>query len=201
MTTKRAKSGILIWLNSFRRDQKGVAAIEFALILPVLISFYILLSETANGMRASRKVTMFTRVMADLATRPADLTTAMKDDIFRSAQPIMNPFPTSSMGMRLTSIRFDATGRGTVDWSVARNMSEYPRCTSSTVVNGSAGIVIPDALKTPNTSLVLAETSAPYKPVIGDQITGEIQLRDFLFMRPRISDYVTYNGAQNPACP
>jgi Flp pilus assembly protein TadG len=202
MVGPRISSGILIWLNRFRRDQKGVAAIEFALIVPVLIGFYLMLNETANGMRASRKVTMVSRVMADLATRPSDLTTAMQNDIFASASPIMNPFTVSQMGMRLTSIRFDAAGRGTVDWSLSRGpgLGAYARCTSTDSVAGVAGITIPTALRTPNTSLVLAEATLPYKPVVGELITGDINLRDRLYMRPRISDFVTLNGTVNASC-
>jgi Flp pilus assembly protein TadG len=202
MDTKRAHSGILILLNRFRRDEKGLSIIEFALVAPILLSLYFMVNELSNGMRASRKVTAVTRVIADLSTRPADLTVAMQNDIFASATPIMNPFSTSQMGMRLTSIRFDATGRGTVDWSLSRGpgLAPYARCTSSTGV-GPAGISIPDALKTPNTSLVLAESRLPFKPVFGELITGDIYLQDRLYMRPRISEFVILNGTANPPCP
>jgi Flp pilus assembly protein TadG len=176
-------------------------------VVPVLISFYLMLNETANGMRASRKVTMVSRVIADLATRPSDLTTAMQNDIFNAATPIMNPFTTSQMSMRLTSIRFvevsPGTVRGTVDWSIVRGSSlgAFARCTPVETVSTSTGVAIPDSLKAANTSLVLAESTIPYKPAVGELITGDIDLRDRLIMRPRISEYVTLNGTANPPCP
>ena len=53
---------------------------------------------------------------------------------------------------------------------------------------------MPDGLKVANSSVVLAEALLRYKPVIGWNITGEIDLKDKLFMRPRTSDFVTRNG-------
>ncbi len=50
--------------------------------------------------------------------------------------------------------------------------------------------------------MVLAEALLKYKPVIGWNITGEINLKDQLFMRPRTSDYVSRNGnTTRPTCP
>jgi Flp pilus assembly protein TadG len=195
-------SGCLIRMKRFVRDQKGVAALEFALVIPILISLYFMLNETASAMRAARKVTIVSRVMADLSSRSVDITNAMKDDIFSAAGPIMSPFPTTDSGFRITSIRFDATGKGFVDWSESNGskLPAYTRCTATVPIPGRDVISIPDGLKIPNSSLILAEAQVKYTPVVGWNITGPIDLGDKLFMRPRLSDFVTRNGNSLPIC-
>ncbi len=128
----RGRAGLAPRLRRFGRDRRGAAAVEFVLIVPILIGMYFMLNETANGMRAARKTTMVARVMADLATRKADLTDADRTNIFAAAQPIVSPFGSAPQGYRLTSIRFDANGNGYVHWSEVSGTnigSAYAVCT------------------------------------------------------------------------
>jgi Flp pilus assembly protein TadG len=208
MTTEQpnAGRGILRGLRTFRSNQSGVAAIEFALLVPIMIGLYFMLNETANGLRAARKTTMVARVMADLATRPNNLNDGDRDDIFASAPPILSPFPANKGSYRITSIRFDATGKGFVDWSEVNGTgigTAYARCTPTEVRPTQPSLVplsVPAGLKVPNTSIVLAETLVKYKPIVGYNITGEINLRDQLYMRPRTTDFVTRNGVTGADC-
>jgi Flp pilus assembly protein TadG len=194
-------------LRRFSSDQKGIAAMEFALIVPIMVGLYFMLSETANGLRASRKVTMVSRVMADLASRPATLTDADRNDMFASAVPILSPFSATTGSFRVSSIRFDAAGNGFVDWSEVQGTGIGPkltRCTPTEVRPGPTSlppITVPAGLKIPNTSVILAEAQVKYQPVVGYNITGVIDLNDKLYMRPRSSDFVTRNGITNLPCP
>jgi hypothetical protein len=61
-------------------------------------------------------------------------------------------------------------------------------------------ISVPAGLKLPSTSIILAEAILVYKPVIGWNITGTIDLKDQLYMRPRVSDSITRNGVALPDC-
>ena len=87
-------------IKTFMGDQSGVAAIEFVLLVPIMLGLYFMLNETSNGLRAARKTTMVARIMADLATRPSNLSDADKNDIFASATPILSPFPANKTERR-----------------------------------------------------------------------------------------------------
>ncbi len=201
-----AQRGILCAMRSFARNQSGIAAIEFALLVPIMIGLYFMLNETANGLRAARKTTMVARVMADLATRPSNLSDADRTDIFASAAPILSPFPANKGSYRLTSIRFEADGKGFVDWSEVSGTgigTAYARCTPTEVRATQPSLVplaVPAGLRVANTSVVLAEALVKYKPIVGYNITGEINLRDQLYMRPRTTDFVTRNGVTGAPC-
>ena len=193
-------------LRRFSRDQRGIAAMEFALIVPIMVGLYFMLSETANGLRASRKVTMVSRVMADLASRPATLTDADRADMFASADPILSPFSSTTGSFRVSSIRFDATGKGYVDWSEVQGVGIGPKLTRCTPTEvrplqpSLTPISVPAGLKIPNTSVILAEAQVKYTPIVGWNITGVIDLNDKLYMRPRASEFVTRNGVTNLPC-
>jgi Flp pilus assembly protein TadG len=188
-------SGFLGKLRSAASDQKGVAAIEFALIVPIMIGLYLMLHETANGLRASRKVTMTARVLADLASRPATLDGAGRSDIFGVAPTLIQPFDSKLVSMRLTSVCFDATGQGKVDWSQVSGSGYAP-------YGRSASVSVPAGMGVPNSSVVLAEVQYPYKPAVGYNITGTIMLSDSLHMRPRSSSSVQdpANAGSAPMC-
>ena len=193
-------------IKDFISNQSGVAAIEFVLLVPIMLGLYFMLNETSNGLRAARKTTMVARIMADLATRPSNLSDADKNDIFASAGPILSPFPANKGSYRLTSIRFDATGKGFVDWSEVNGSgigSAHARCTPTETRPTQPGLVplsVPAGLKVANTSVVLAEALVKYTPIVGYNITGEINLKDQLYMRPRTTDFVTRNGITGAAC-
>jgi Flp pilus assembly protein TadG len=205
--------GLIQTLARFRKAQGGVAAMEFALVVPIMFGLYFMINETANGLRASRKVTMVSRILSDLAGQSATADDAYMNDIFASAASILSPFDVSNASMRITSIRFDASGKGYVDWSNKSGsgvaIDIHQRCTPteprSPQLPGlpTAPIAVPAGLKIANTSLIYAETFYKYRPVIGWAISGDIEMKQELFMRPRISSptFVTRTGAPTtPAC-
>jgi Flp pilus assembly protein TadG len=197
--------GILRRIRRFRSDNRGVAAIEFALIAPIMIGLYIMLNETASGMRAARKVTMTARIASDLVTQLTNVANADRDDIFNAVTPVMSPFAASLTSIRITSIRFDASGKGYVDWSEAQGtaLTAHTRCktTDPTSPPHALGLIdVPAGLKVANSSVVLAEVSFDYTPVLGYNITGTIELNDQLFTRPRAGTHVTRTGSPATPC-
>lgn len=53
----------------FARDPRGMVAVEFALIIPVMITLYFGTVETTNAMTAARRVTIVAQTAADLQRR------------------------------------------------------------------------------------------------------------------------------------
>jgi Flp pilus assembly protein TadG len=207
-SARPAGRGLLISIRRFRRDRRGVAAIEFALIAPIMLGLYVMLNETASGLRAARKVTMAARVTSDLVTQLTNVADTDRNDVFASLTPVMSPFNASLASIRLTSIRFDANAKGYVDWSEAQGtgLTAHTRCKTTdnltgNVVNPLGSIAVPAGLKVANSSVVLAEVRYAYTPVLGYNITGTIQLDDQLFTRPRSGTHVTRTGSPTTVCP
>ncbi|MGL4242983.1 MAG: TadE/TadG family type IV pilus assembly protein [Beijerinckiaceae bacterium] len=198
--------GVIRRIARFRKDVRGVAAIEFALIAPIMIGLYVMLNETASGLRAARKVTMAARVMSDLVSQATEVNNTYRDDVFAAITPIMSPFNASLASIRITSVFFPENGKGYVDWSEAQGsgLTAHTRCKpteTQSPPNPLGQVAVPDGLKLANTSVILAEVKYAYTPVMGYTITGTIQLGDQLFTRPRSGAKVARTGNPTTTCP
>ena len=49
-------------------DERGVSAVEFALLLPLMLTLYLGAVEVSQGIRADRKVTLTARTIVDLVS-------------------------------------------------------------------------------------------------------------------------------------
>lgn len=89
-----------------RRNEDGVAAIEFALILPVMLLMYFGSAELTKGMLVNRKVTIAARSISDLlAQQTTALTDGQATEIFNAGLAIMGSDATG-LKMTLSSIKF-----------------------------------------------------------------------------------------------
>lgn len=170
------------FIARFRRDQSGLSAVEFAIILPIMLTWLLGSIEFANGYTADRKVTQTTSTLADLAAQDTNLTNAEINDIFAASAAVMNPINTSGMGMRITSVVVDAAGVAKVAWSDARNMSA--RSVGSTVT-------LPTGMAPPNGSVIFTETELNYSSRFGEFLSSGIVIKDKFYLRPRRSLKVT----------
>src|SRR4051794_370448 len=146
-------------LAQFIRDRRGVSAVEFALLLPLMLSLYLGGFEVSQAVSISRKVTLVSRSVTDLIARDSDTSVSNTEssNALDAATAVVAPFSSSKLKTIVSQVKIDANGRATVDWSDARNPSAR---SAGQVVSLPAGLVIP------NTWLIWGEASYDYKPVI-----------------------------------
>ena len=169
-------------LGRFRRDRRGVSAVEFALLAPVMIALYVGSVEISDAVGADRKVSLTAAALANLAAQVTTISSSDMTNILDASSAIIAPFNVSKLKITVTCINIDANKAANVKWSATRNGS---------VKSGT--VTIPSALAVANTQLILAEASYSYTPLIGYTITGTLTLSDKMYMSPRISA-PTYNS-------
>ena len=162
-------------------DERGVSAVEFALLLPLMVTLYLGSVEISQAISADRKVTMTSRTVADLISQVSSINNAGMTDVLSASSSVMSPFTTTTLKVTVSSVSVDANGRATVDWS--DSLGGTARTKGSTVT-------LPSALNIANTSLIWSEVSYVYTPAVGYLITGSLTLKDQLYMAPRISNTV-----------
>ena len=162
-------------------DERGVSAVEFAMLLPLMLTLYLGSVEVSQGIGADRKVTLTARTICDLVSQVSSIGNSDMTNALNAASAVMAPFPTGNLKVTVSSVKIDANGKATVDWSETLNGTA--RAKGSTVT-------LPTALNVANTYLVWSEVQYTYKPVIGYVVTGTLTLKDQIYMRPRLSDSV-----------
>ena len=169
-------------LGSFTRDQRGVSAVEFAFLLPLMVTLYLGTAEVSQAISAGRKATMVARTVADLVSQATNVTNSDMTNIMNAGVAVIYPYATAKLKVTVTSVNIDANSKATVTWSDTYNGTA--RSVGSTVSPPSAVVV-------PNTTLIWSEVSYAYKPTVGYIITGTLNLKDQLYMAPRLSTAVT----------
>jgi Flp pilus assembly protein TadG len=164
------------------QDQRGVSAVEFALLLPLMVSLYLGGVEISQGLTIDRKVTLVARTVADLSAQATSISNSDMTNILNAATAVMLPYSMTPVKVTVSQVTIDANGNATISWSDTKNGTA--RAKGST-------ISLPSALNIPSSSLIWAEVSYDYKPVIGYVITGTMKLTDQIYMRPRLSDSVS----------
>ena len=170
----------------FAADGRGVSAIEFALIAPVLILLYLGMSELTLGMMAARRVSHLASTIGDLAAQSDSLTPTNITDLWAISDSMLDPFPAgTALKIRLSSVTMQSNKVATVDWSQALIMTKYKK-------NDPIISITTDQIA-PGESLILTEVEYDYDSPIHSP------LADFFKAGTMFKETFTHhprNGAQ-----
>jgi Flp pilus assembly protein TadG len=168
--------------SRFNADRRGVSAIEFAMIAPLMITLYLGGVEVTQGVSVNRKTTIVAHTVADLVAQDTNVTNTEMTDILAASATVASPYSATNLKVTVSSITIDSTGKATVAWSDSYNGTA--RSVGSTVT-------LPTALAVANTSLIWGEVTYSYKPMFGWTMTGTFTLGDTIYMRPRLANFIT----------
>lgn len=161
-----------------RRDRRGVSVVEFAILLPVMMTLFLGSVEATQGIAADRKVELTAHTLADLSIQYTDINNVDMANILAAGLAILAPYPTAGLQEVVSEIAINSQGTGTVVWSDTLG---------GKALTAGATVSIPSALAVPNTYLLLAQVQYSYSPTYGYVMTGSITLSDQSFTPPRES--------------
>jgi Flp pilus assembly protein TadG len=161
----------LLWKN---RD--GLAAVEFALVLPVMISLFFGITELDSALACRSDVTSMASTAADLIAQESQVTDADISNVFSALNEMLYPYPTTSAQIVISSIIDNGSGGGKVAWSNAQN------ATARTV--GSA-VTVPSGLIVSGGSVILTEITYSYSSATSHYITGPVTMSNSFYAKPR----------------
>ncbi len=148
-------AGLLIRIKQFVTDTRGVGAVEFALIAPLLLSLYITSFEITIGLSVSKRVTRSASTIADLVTRETSVDKTLLATMKDVTASLFAPYTPNTLSIKVTGVTLDATGTPTVAWSWDQNNGRP-------YVVGSA-VQVPADMHTANSFLVRAEVSVHHE--------------------------------------
>ena len=176
----RAAAGSLTRIAAWTNCAAGVAAIEFAMVLPVMVAMLLGMTEVTLGVNMDRKLTLVSRSLADLASRTPAVATNDMANMFTAASAIMQPYDSTNVQMVVSSILVTQDGTtytGKVDWSCAKNIPTQSNPANLSKRGSQTLYPVPTGFQG-SQSFILVETLLPYRPVFGYSLTGVINLAE-----------------------
>ena len=175
-------------------DRSGIAATEFAVIVPVMLVMFFGTVEFSSGVAVDRKVTLMARTLSDLTSQSMSVSDTDLTGFFAASNGIMTPYSSAPTQSTISELYVDASKVVKVMWS----KGAVPRAKGTT-------ITIPSELQVPDTYLIFSEVSYQYVPTVGKVMSSTgVKLTDVAYTRPRQSTCVIYptpSSGALPACP
>jgi Flp pilus assembly protein TadG len=198
LRTGRLLSGLL-------HDCRGIAATEFAVIVPVMLLMFFGTIEFSSGVAVDRKMTLVARLLSDLTSQSLSVSDADITNFTITAKAELYPYDPTPLNLTITELWIDpATSNAYVQWSEPlgpgrRTPGTVVAIPSTIIAKDTAGNVVAGQY------LIFSETSYLYKPTVGYVMAkAGINLKDNAYTRPRQSSCVIYPTPTSgvwPACP
>ena len=190
-------------LRNLVHDCSGIAATEFAVIVPVMLLMFFGVLEFSSGVAVDRKVTLVARTLTDLTSQSISVSDADLTNFTITGKAILTPYPATPLQSTITELWIDpSTGNARVQWSkgtAPRAQSSVVAIPSDLIVKDSTGKVIAGQY------LIFSEVSYLYVPAVGYVMAKSgINLSDVAYTRPRQTSCVIYptpTGGVWPSCP
>jgi Flp pilus assembly protein TadG len=172
-----------------RGDKRGVAAVEFAMIVPVMFFLFVGSIEFSQALTVDRRVTQSASSSADLIARaPVEgLSEAEVDGQLKIVEQLMEPYELSRLTVKIYSVKAQMqNGNLTyrVDWS-RDNRGATP------MARNSAYTAMPANLIAAGESVIIAEAIYNYQPLIFNYfIQAAFEMQEKFYLKPRNSSCV-----------
>jgi Flp pilus assembly protein TadG len=185
--------------NSFRRfvaATRGVAAVEFAMIMPALLLLFLGSYDAGNGIAVYMKVRTATFSLAAITNQYGTGNSAIGSTdmtaITGATAAVLAPYSSTPTVVIISQIKATSNTNATVSWSYSVNGTALTQGATfnglpSNFAENSCGGSYP-------CYAIYAQVSYTYTPMFGSFMTGPITLSDSLFTTPRVSTCVQYNS-------
>jgi Flp pilus assembly protein TadG len=194
-------------VNAFFQDCRGIAATEFAVIVPIMLVLLFSTVEFCSGMAVDRKVSLVARTIANLTSQGTNASATDLANFFGAANLIMVPYVQPmypAPNMTISELYIDpSTGNARVQWSVG----SAPHSPTNIIPIPSSMIATDPTTHAiiPNQYIIYSEVNTVYTPTLGNygMMSAAVTLSDVAYALPRQSTCVFYPSTPpSPAtCP
>jgi len=182
--------------HRFIASTRGVAAIEFAVIAPMMLLMLIETFDIGNAIAVYMKVRTATFALASITNQYSTGTNGIQSTdmtaITGSASAILAPYSSTPVTITISQIRMSSATRAKVSWSYALNGQAY--------ATGLNWQTLPTQFTASNACnsypcyLIYAQVSYAYTPVLFSSLMSSFNLSDSLYVMPRSSACVQYQS-------
>jgi Flp pilus assembly protein TadG len=174
------------WLRRCIGDRQGIAVVEFALALPVLMTLFYGVIEITRYILIAQKVEKLAHSVADVTAQSQTVSLASLDQVMAAASDIMSPYNLSTNGRIIVSSLYRAAGvaGASVSWrytgggslTAASNLGAL-----GTTPSMPAGFTFEE-----RENVIAAEVFYQFSPLISNQFFGTTTIYRVAFYKPRL---------------
>lgn len=182
-------------IGQFRDDAQAVAAVEFALVVPIMLLLYVGSVEASSLISVDRRVQTIAGAMGDLVSR-SNVKVAACDikDYFQASAAIMAPYSRTPLQQVVSSVFVKADGSTEVKWS-------QPSGGATALVVGKP-YPLPAAMTSIslNSYVIVSTASYAYIPMTGIVYNQAVHLRRENFYLPRFGGSIIVDPTTTTGC-
>jgi Flp pilus assembly protein TadG len=175
-------------------DCNAVAAIEFAMIVPIMLVMFFGTVEFSSAVAVDRKVTLVARTLSDLTSQSLSVADTDLSNFFIASNAIMTPYAAAQTQATVCELYINPTTLvAKVEWIKSATFNSSGGVVLATGVATNCPVAIPSQLVVGGTYLIFSKVSYAYTPAVG--YLGAIPtfpLGDVSYTRPRQSQCVIY---------
>ncbi|PCI57156.1 MAG: hypothetical protein COB36_02500 [Alphaproteobacteria bacterium] len=168
-------------LSEWMKEKEGVAAIEAAMIFPIMLMMFLGVFDAGNAILANQKTVRASQVVADLITRKSVVSATDVTEAISAGRLALEPLDSSSFGIDIVSIRFDEDANSSIEWRETVNMGSLP---------DALGAV--EALEDEDEGVVMVSVKYVYTPLFSSFISGPLTMNEVAFSRGRRTPVITH---------
>lgn len=167
----------------WRRDRRGVSAVEFAFIAPVLILAYFGVAELCGALLSQRKASHVASEVGDLVAQcqyvaPGDFTST---GFWAVGGDVIYPLSTTTLAMRVSSITANAADNVfTVAWSYDNGGALTAYTAGQTLTNPNFANLIPA-----NGSVIMSDSQYVYNSPVNIVVKNALTFNSTFYLAPR----------------
>jgi Flp pilus assembly protein TadG len=185
---------ILKILKRLTRNQKGVAALEFAASLPLLFLLMFSVIEVTRFILVAQMVTNVSRTMADLTAQGGVTNKADLDNLLSAVEFVAKPFDVQKDGrVIVTAINQPITVGATANINWQECQGDQTTEVSQIGIPGNVPTV-PNGIIRPGFTVIAAETYYNFEPLLFSWIMPATQIYRANYFRTRLGGLTSLPG-------
>jgi len=189
---------VLSRAEQLRHDCRGVGAVEFALILPLMLLMFFGTIDISEGFAAKRKVSQIAQTVSDLTSRNTAVSDTDITNFFIIADAMLTPYDKSQLKATITQVYLDPSSKtAKTVWSRGdekKNKNDVVSVPDALITKDTSGNWLPDQY------LIVGAVKYGYVPVIGWVVAkGGLTLSQTAYTKPRQVTCVMLGTTCTPA--
>lgn len=177
-------------LGAFRRNEDGVAYLEFAVSLPFLIALFMGSVETTRYILIAQKVEKSSVTISDVVAQSQTIGVTQLNQLVTAVGEVMRPYTFGTNGyVIITSVSKTGTAAPVVNWQYTGGGS----WTKPSLIGSTGSLAtLPNGLTlNDRDTVIVAEVYYNFQPMMVNRVITGQQLYKVAIFKPRLGDLKT----------